>query len=66
MTQAWNFAGSPDGLAAGAVTLIEGSSFCISDAVGDISPGGVHGLFVRDTRVLSGGSCAWTANPSSR
>ena len=53
MTQAWNFAGSPDGLAAGAVTLIEGSSFCISDAVGDISPGGVQGLFVRDTRVLS-------------
>ncbi|KAE8763905.1 amylo-alpha-1,6-glucosidase [Georgenia thermotolerans] len=53
MTQAWNFAGAPSGVTAGAVTLIEGSSFCISDAAGDISPGGVQGLFVRDTRVLS-------------
>ena len=36
-----------------AVTLIEGSSFCISETSGDIIPGRAHGLFVRDTRVLS-------------
>jgi glycogen debranching enzyme len=35
------------------VVLVEGSSFCISDAGGDITQAGVHGLFVRDTRVLS-------------
>jgi glycogen debranching enzyme len=35
------------------VTLVEGSTFCISDAAGDIQPGRAHGLFVRDTRVLS-------------
>jgi glycogen debranching enzyme len=35
------------------VTLVEGSSFCVSDHAGTIAPGGTHGLFVRDTRVLS-------------
>ena len=35
------------------VTLVEGSSFCVSDHGGTIEPGGVQGLFVRDTRVLS-------------
>ncbi len=35
------------------VTLVEGSSFCVSDHAGAIEPGGTHGLFVRDTRVLS-------------
>ncbi|PZM98228.1 MAG: amylo-alpha-1,6-glucosidase [Actinobacteria bacterium] len=35
------------------VTLVEGSSFCLSDRSGDVLPGGAHGLFVRDTRVLS-------------
>ncbi|TWG91517.1 glycogen debranching enzyme [Nocardioides sp. J9] len=35
------------------VTLVEGSSFCVSDHAGAIDPGGAHGLFVRDTRVLS-------------
>jgi glycogen debranching enzyme len=35
------------------VTLVEGSSFCVSDHAGTIDPGGTHGLFVRDTRVLS-------------
>jgi glycogen debranching enzyme len=36
----------------GAVTLIEGSTFCVSDANGDIEPGGTHGLYVLDTRLL--------------
>ncbi|MDI3329130.1 MAG: glycogen debranching N-terminal domain-containing protein [Micrococcus sp.] len=53
MTLAWNFAGSPGGVTAGTVTLIEGSSFCLSSASGDITPGSVQGLFLRDTRVLS-------------
>jgi glycogen debranching enzyme len=34
-------------------TLIEGSTFCISEPGGDIVPGRPQGLFVRDTRVLS-------------
>ena len=39
--------------AGGALTLVEGASFCISDARGDIAPGGAHGLFFLDTRFLS-------------
>jgi glycogen debranching enzyme len=35
------------------VTLVEGSTFCISEPGGDIRPGHAQGLFVRDTRVLS-------------
>jgi glycogen debranching enzyme len=53
VTLAWNFAGSPGGVSAGTVTLIEGSSFCLSESSGDITPGSVQGLFLRDTRVLS-------------
>jgi N-terminal domain of (some) glycogen debranching enzymes len=34
--------------------LVEGSSFCISLANGDIHPEHPHGLFVLDTRILSG------------
>lgn len=55
MTQPWTFSGEPPGEAGAAesVTLVEGSTFCISDTAGDIQPGRAHGLFVRDTRVLS-------------
>ena len=35
-------------------TLIEGTTFCISGPAGDIDPGGVQGLFIRDTRFCSG------------
>ena len=35
------------------VTLIEGSTFCISEPGGDIVPDRSQGLFVRDTRMLS-------------
>ncbi len=35
------------------VSLVEGSMFAISDASGDIAPGGALGLFHRDTRFLS-------------
>lgn len=37
----------------GVVTLVEEASFAISDRTGDIVPGGAHGLFVLDTRILS-------------
>ena len=37
----------------GAVTLVEGSTFCISDTAGDVHPGTPHGLFFLDTRFLS-------------
>lgn len=35
------------------VTLVEGSSFCLSQSGGDIVPEQVDGLFVRDTRIIS-------------
>lgn len=35
------------------VTLVEGSTFCLSTGVGNIVPGHTHGLYVRDLRVLS-------------
>lgn len=37
----------------GAVTLVEGQTFCLSGRTGDMSAGFPHGLFVLDTRVLS-------------
>ncbi|TNY38638.1 amylo-alpha-1,6-glucosidase [Thermomonospora catenispora] len=40
-------------LGAGAVTLVEGASFCVCAPSGDIAPGGAHGVFFADTRVLS-------------
>ncbi|CAL9425772.1 hypothetical protein SUDANB95_01936 [Actinosynnema sp. ALI-1.44] len=45
-------AGEP-AVVGGAVTLVEGSTFCLSDHVGDIDHGTAHGLFFRDARVLS-------------
>jgi glycogen debranching enzyme len=35
------------------MTLVEGSTFCLSDRSGDVIPGGAQGLFVRDARLLS-------------
>jgi len=51
----WTFAGEPPPLLGpgGTVTLVEGSSFCISASSGDIVPTAPHGLFVADTRFLS-------------
>ena len=55
MTRPWTFAGSPGagGFGEVSITLLEGSCFCISDSRGDILPDRSHGLFVRDTRLLS-------------
>jgi glycogen debranching enzyme len=51
----WSFTGEPPSLgsAGGTVTLVEGATFCVCDRAGDISPALPHGLFVRDTRLLS-------------
>lgn len=50
----WNAdtAAGPSG--AGAVTVVEGSSFCISSSSGDIHPELTQGAFYQDTRILSG------------
>jgi glycogen debranching enzyme len=41
------------GQAASTVTVMEGSTFCVSEPSGDLVPDRPEGLFVRDTRVLS-------------
>ncbi|MGO9455929.1 MAG: glycogen debranching N-terminal domain-containing protein [Acidimicrobiales bacterium] len=54
MTNPWTYAGRVASLGGGgSVTLVDESTFAISDQAGDIVPGGAHGLFVRDTRVIS-------------
>ena len=48
------------------MTLVEGSTFCICESGGDIAQGPPHGLFVRDTRVLSHWALTidgWTPEP---
>ena len=55
MTDAWTFAAEPasGGVTPGLTTLLDGTTFCISNPLGDVEPGGSHGLFVADTRFLS-------------
>ncbi|WP_332603654.1 amylo-alpha-1,6-glucosidase [Arthrobacter sp. S2(2024)] len=45
------------------MTLVEGSSFCISSPNGDIHPEHPHGLFVLDTRILSRWTVAVNGQP---
>ena len=49
----WNANAAAGPLGAGTVTLVEGSSFCVSAANGDIYPEYPHGVFFEDTRILS-------------
>lgn len=49
----WNADTAAGPLGAGTVTLVEGSSFCISLVNGDINPEYPHGVFHEDTRILS-------------
>jgi len=49
----WNADTAAGPLGPGTVTLVEGSSFCISSATGDIHPEYPHGVFFEDTRILS-------------
>ena len=54
MPQPWTTSASATiGGAEGVVTLVEGSSFCISSRTGEIDPEHPQGLFFRDTRFLS-------------
>jgi len=43
----------PSPAALGAVTLIEGTAFCVCLPSGDIVPDGTDGVFYRDTRLVS-------------
>jgi glycogen debranching enzyme len=47
------FGGEPAAVAGATVTLVEGSTFCLSDESGDLDAAAGHGLFFRDTRILS-------------
>lgn len=49
----WNADTAAGPLGSGTVTLVEGSSFCISAANGDINPELPQGVFHLDTRILS-------------
>lgn len=49
----WNADTAAGPLGAGTITLVEGSSFCISLQNGDIQPDLPHGVFFQDTRILS-------------
>lgn len=53
MSSPWAPVGPVASLDGRRATLVEGSSFCLSDMVGDIHPGLPQGLFVLDTRTLS-------------
>lgn len=53
MSQPWLYAGAPEPVGDAAVTLMEGTTFCISDALGNIAGQRSCGVFVRDTRMLS-------------
>lgn len=59
----WNADTAAGPVGAGTVTLVEGSSFCISAANGDIHPDLSHGVFHEDTRILSGWSMAVNGQP---
>jgi len=55
MSDPWNYAGPVTQLnsGGGTVTLVDESTFAISGAAGDITPGAAQGLFFRDTRIVS-------------
>ncbi|MEF3405422.1 amylo-alpha-1,6-glucosidase [Agromyces sp. CCNWLW203] len=49
----WNTDTLAQPAGAGAITIVEGSAFCVSHANGDIVPELPHGMFFRDTRLVS-------------
>ncbi|UZX03043.1 amylo-alpha-1,6-glucosidase [Arthrobacter sp. CDRTa11] len=59
----WNADTAAGPLGPGSVTLVEGSSFCISAANGDIHPEYPHGVFYEDTRILSGWNLTINGEP---
>ncbi|MEE2522563.1 glycogen debranching N-terminal domain-containing protein [Pseudarthrobacter sp. J75] len=51
---AWNADTEAAATESGAMTVVEGSSFCISSGTGDIAAdGGTNGAFYQDTRIIS-------------
>jgi len=50
---AWTESNGSPGVGLGAVTLVEGSSFCVCAATGDMVAHRPHGVFFRDTRIVS-------------
>ena len=50
---AWNEDPVAQASVPGAVTVVEGTSFCISGPSGDIQGGGAQGAYYQDTRVVS-------------
>jgi glycogen debranching enzyme len=50
---AWTPEAEPTSTGGSALTLVEGSSFCICGTNGDLSGAEPHGVFFRDTRILS-------------
>jgi len=55
VVDAWSgVSGPPSSIGAGGhATLVQGTTFCVSDATGDVHAGTIQGLYVLDTRVLS-------------
>src|SRR3954465_8322786 len=53
LPETWNPENEPARAGAGAVTLDDGSSFRICPPGGDLNGAGPHGVFFRDTRILS-------------
>ena len=49
----WNADTLANAVGAGAITIVEGSSFCVSSRNGDIVPELPHGVFFHDTRLVS-------------
>ena len=53
MSGGWSLGSAPAELSAGSITLVEGSSFCVSDSSGTIRSGAAQGVFYMDTRFVS-------------
>lgn len=49
----WNVDTLAGSAGAGALTIVQETSFCVSDDAGDIHPERPHGFFFQDTRLLS-------------
>lgn len=50
----WNADNAAGPAGAGAVTVLDGSSFCLTASNGDMLPGSPHGAFFHDTRYITG------------
>ena len=59
----WNADAAAGPMGPQSVTLVQGSSFCISFLNGDIHSELPQGLFIQDTRVLSGWSLTVNGQP---